>query len=97
MEQGEKITRESLKKLGFVEVPHFTIGKVMTFKMGGRRVLSISDVGTPNEMMFIGQLTRHEDRYDDLVRVHNYDFDGYMTQERMEALLKGLNLQTEVR
>jgi len=82
------MTREDLKKLGFKEIPHFTVTNSLVFQIGRQRHFSIGDLGTPNEMMFICQRDENiEDRISDLVVIHNYDFDGYLTIEKVKSLI----------
>jgi len=86
-----KDIRQELLDLGFEEVPHFTITNSLNYDLGRNRFLSIGDVGNPNEMMFIKEMSfEDKEKVEDLVCVHNYDFDGFMTIEKMTALITGL-------
>lgn len=86
--------REELIKLGFEEMPHKTIGNCIVYyiksKYDKTRILSISDLNTPNEFITIGELKIDNKTYEDLTVIHNYDYDGYITIERIKALLFGL-------
>ncbi len=84
-------TRQMLAGYGFKEIPHFTVMKSMNLDLGRRRFLSIGCVGEPNEMMFIQEIDKDNNKkVTDLICVHNYDYDGYLTQEKLVHLLKGL-------
>lgn len=86
------IIRQELIDLGFKELPHFTIMNSLIYDLGRNRQLSIGSIGTPNEMMFICELDEKDStKITDLVCIHNYDYDGYMTMNRLKHLLTGLN------
>ena len=88
------ITREQLERLGFKAVPTFTITNAMTFDLGRHRHLSVGDIGNPNEMMFICQVDDQDKRkITDLVCVHNYDYDGYLTKVKILSLILLLTLK----
>jgi hypothetical protein len=86
--------REELIQLGFEELPHRTIGNSLIYyirsKYNKTRILSISDLNTPNEFITIGELKADNKTYEDLTVIHNYDYDGNITVERLKALLFGL-------
>ncbi len=84
-----KLTKERVLELGFKELPHFTIQDSLIYDLGRNRELSIGCIGTPNEVMFICELDG--DNITDLVCVHNYDFDGYLTEEKLSLLLTFLS------
>jgi hypothetical protein len=84
--------RQELIDLGFKELPHFSIMNSLIYDLGRNRQLSIGSIGTPNEMMFICELDENTStKITDLVCIHNYDYDGYMTMNRLKHLLTGLN------
>lgn len=84
-------SREELLKLGFKEMPHFTIGQIINFDLGRRRFLSISSLGTPNEMLYINELQQDDDKtITDLICLHNYDFDGFLTLRKLKNLITGI-------
>lgn len=78
-----------LIQLGFKALPHFTIGNNVVFDLGRGRHLSAGNVGTPNEMLFICQSEGVE--ITDLICIHNYDYDGYLTIEKVENIIKIFN------
>lgn len=83
------MTKQDLLRLGFTELPHMTIGDIVTYDLGNNRHLSASDIGTPNEMVCISQSEAADYRViTDAVRLHNYDYDGYLTEERVLDFIK---------
>jgi hypothetical protein len=82
------ITNEDLIELGFKPIPHFTIGNSLTYDLGRYRFLSASSVGTPNEMLFICESNPKDSReITDIITIHNYDYDGYLTKNKVEKLV----------
>ncbi len=82
------MTNSELIKMGFKEIPHFTITNAVVFPLGRNRHLSAGCVGTPNEMLWICE-TDHNDekKITDLVCLHNYDYDGYLTERKLHSLV----------
>jgi hypothetical protein len=81
--------RQELKDIGFKEIPHFTIGHTLIYDIGRNRYLSISNVSNPNEIMFVCQDTESYDRKaTDVVVIHNYDYDGYITLEKVKSIVE---------
>ncbi len=92
----EKLTRDDLLNIGFKEIPHFTIMNSVVFDLGRNRFLSAGSVGTPNEMLYISEVDENEQtRITDLICLHNYDYDGYITLEKISTLISaiGINIQ----
>lgn len=82
------LNREEVLKLGFEEIPHFTVTNSMHYDLGRNRWLSIGDLGNPNEMLFIYECDEEDNRIiTDIVVLHNYDYDGYLTVEKLSLLL----------
>ena len=82
------LNKEQVLELGFKELPHFTITNSLIFDLGRNRQLSIGNIGTPNEMLFIGETDNVDKRkITDLVCLSNYDYDGYLTLEKVTVLL----------
>lgn len=82
------MTREKVLELGFKEIPHFTIGNSLLYNLGRRRHLSLSNLATPNEMLVIGELDSYDDKkVTSAVVLHNYNYDGYLTEEKLSLLL----------
>lgn len=85
------MTTEELIKIGFEVIPHFTVTNAHIYKLGRHRHLSIGCAGTPNEMMFICSTDDKDERkITDLICLHNYDYDGYMTIEYVENVIKSI-------
>ena len=80
--------REKVLELGFEELPHKALGKPLIYNLGRNRQLSLSNLGNPNEVLFIYE-TDIENPQDinDMVCLHNYDYDGYLTEEKLSLLL----------
>lgn len=82
------LNKEEILKLGFKELPHYTVGDSLTYDLGRNRWLSIGDLGNPNEMMFIYECDEEDNRIiTDIITLHNYDYDGYLTFEKLYLLL----------
>lgn len=82
--------RIDVLSLGFKEIGHFTVMNSLTFDLGRNRLLSFGCIGEPNEMMFICQRSKKSIAMEDLVCIHNYDYDGLMTLEKLKLILKAL-------
>ncbi len=82
------MTKDELVLIGFKPIPHFTITDAHIYKLSRHRHLSIGCVGTPNEMMWIcGTDDKNEKKITDLVCLHNYDYDGYLTKDKIINLI----------
>lgn len=83
------MTNEDLISVGFKPMPHYTVANSVVYDLGRDRQLSAGCVGTPNETLFIMELKEDEDNIviSDLVCLHNYDYDGYMTIEKVKGLI----------
>jgi len=77
--------------MGFERIPHFTVANALIYQLGRNRRLSIGCIGTPNEMLFICEFDLNDFRKTtDLVCLHNYDYDGYLTKEKLENLIASI-------
>jgi len=82
------LSEEILLEIGFQKIPHFTIGNSMIYQLDRNRHLSIGSAGTPNEVLFICESDENDFRkITDLVCLHNYDYDGYLSKEKLETLI----------
>jgi len=82
------MTTEDLINIGFEAIPHYTITDSHVYKLGRRRHLSIGNVGTPNEMMWICETSDQDEKFiTDLICLHNYDYDGYLTKEKIIGII----------
>jgi len=85
------MTNDDLIKIGFTAIPHFTIGDSVIFDLGRHRQISGSCVGTPNEMLFICEIDHViKTKITDLVCLHNYDYDGYLTIEKVQMIIDSI-------
>lgn len=87
-----KITEQELLDLGFYKLPHFTVSDSIIFDLPNNRTISIGNLGTPNEMVFLTQ--SDYDNYKkitDIITLHNYDYHGYITLEKIKDFISVLN------
>lgn len=90
-EEQKCLSREELLKLGFKEMPHFTVGGNIILDLGRRRSLSIANLGTQNEMLYIVEVQEDSDTtISDLICLHNYDYDGFLTIRKLKNLITGI-------
>ena len=86
--EGIPLTPEILEKTGFVPIGHFTVMGNMTYNLGRNRYLSIGCIGTPNETLYVCEK-------EDIVCVHNFDYDGMLylhTLQNLVHILTGTEL-----
>lgn len=82
------MTNDDLIAIGFKEIPHFTITNAVIYDLGRYRQLSAGCVGTPNEMLWICEIDRQNNKkITDLVCLHNWDYDGALTIEKVKNLI----------
>ena len=83
------MTNEDLISIGFKPMPHYTVANSVVYDLGRDRQLSAGCVGTPNETLFVMELKEEEDNtiICDLVCLHNYDYDDYLTIEKVKGLI----------
>lgn len=87
------MTKQDLIKLGFKEIPHFTVMDSVIFDLGRRRTLSAGCIGTPNEMVFICETDEKNDKkITDSICLHNYDYDGYLTESKIKSIITSIIL-----
>lgn len=85
------MTNQDLIAIGFKEIPHFTITNSVIYDLGRNRHLSAGGVGTANEMLWICYMEDREcEIMDDLVCVHNWDYDGALTIEKVQILIDAI-------
>ncbi len=85
------MTNQNLIDLGFKEIPHFTVTNSVIYPLGRNRHLSAGSVGTPNEMLFISATDDKDERkITDLICLHNYDYDGFLTIEKVKSLISAI-------
>lgn len=86
------ITKKELTSLNFKPLEHYTILNSFIYDLGRNRHLSIGAFGTPNETVFICE-TCNEDskKITDLICLHNYDYDGYISKRKLRDIIKLLD------
>ena len=83
-----RMTREEVISMGFEPTPHFTITDSLIYDLGRNRYLSIGDIGMPNAMVFTCEVNdENKNRVDEIIVLHNYDYDGSLTQERLQQFM----------
>ena len=88
------VTREELINIGFEPIPHYTVTNSLTYHLGRNNYLSIGNVGYPNEMLCIYSLDYNDDKkITDIVILHNYDYDGYITMSKIEDIIRVLKIK----
>ncbi len=85
------MTNQDVINLGFKPVDTFTVQNSHNYDLGRGRFLSIGDVGRPNEMLFICQSSKDDPKkIDDVVCIYNYDYDGYLTVEKLQKIIDAI-------
>lgn len=80
--------RKRLVELGFKELPHPTIGNVLIYDLGKRRHLSLGSLSTPNELLYLCERSLNNEKIiTDLICIHNYDYNGYLSESKLNLLL----------
>jgi hypothetical protein len=82
------LSNSDLVSIGFKEASHFTVGNSLNLPLGRNRYLSAMCVGQGNEAVFICEKSKVGDHYTDLVCVHNRDYDGLITLEKLKVLIE---------
>jgi hypothetical protein len=91
-EINTRLTEGFVKTLGFESIEHPTIGNILIFKLPHNRNLSLSSIGTPNEMLAICQLNYdNPNEITDIVTLHNYDYHGYLSIYKLKNIIDVLN------
>jgi hypothetical protein len=80
------LTREALALLGFKDVQDI-IMRSMCYDIGRDRNISIGCIGEPNEMMFLVYRDSEDPRKAEVITLWNYDYDGYLSIEKVQQLL----------
>jgi len=87
------LTPEILEKCGFKQLPHYTVQNNWNISLGRDRVISVANVETPNEMVFINEEQPPEVK--NIIVARNYDYDGYTHLHQLQNLYYALT-QTEL-
>lgn len=79
--------RSEALEIGFKESPHPTVMNTLVYDLGRRRSINLCCLGQGNEFIYLCEKSRVGEHYTDLVCIHNYDYDGFITIERLKALI----------
>lgn len=86
------MNKQEALEIGFKELPHFTVMDSLIFELCRNRHLSFGSIGTPNEMLWICQVDDHSRHIvTDAICLHNYDYDGFITKEKLKSLIDIIN------
>lgn len=81
------MNRQDAIDIGFKELPHPTIMDTLVYDLGRRRVLSLGCLGQGNEVIYLCEKSKVGEHYEDLVCIHNRDYDGLITKDRLIELI----------
>lgn len=82
------INESILLEMGFEKIPHYTVTNALIYNIKRSRFLNIGCVGSPNETMWICQYDKlNHDIVTDLICIHNYNYDGYLSYEKLNNIL----------
>ena len=85
------INKNICLNLGFKALEHFTIADNLIFDLGRNKQLSIGAVGTPNEMICLTESDPDDyKKITDVIILHNYDYDGYISEEKLKSYIEVL-------
>lgn len=77
------MTEEELLSMGFVK------SRIsLKYHLPRNRFISILSVGTPNEVVFLCSGYAESGGVDDLVCVHNFDYDGILSRDKIDYLIR---------
>ena len=82
---------DNFTEIGFKSYPHKILPSSLRYDLGRGRGFAIQNLGTPNEFLWIID-TNPEDPFEitDLICLHNYDYDGYLTLDKVKMLITGI-------
>jgi len=82
---------DDLEKMGFEALPTFTVANSRIYKLGRHRHISIGNIGTPNETMWICETNdQNEKEITDAICIHNYDYDGYLNEKKIQTIINAI-------
>ncbi len=85
------LNEDWLVRLGGEKLPYHNILNSIFLKVGRNRIVSVGNVGTPNEMIWLCQVNATNDKIiDDLICLRNYDYDGYTPVHTLQNLIHSL-------
>jgi len=83
----ERLSNKDFIAIGFKEFSYHTVGNSVSYNLGRRRYLSAVCIGQGNEALFLCEKSEVGNHYTDLVCIHNRDYDGFITLEKVKALI----------
>ena len=86
----QRLSNEDLVSLGFENLTHFTVGEQSKCELTRGRYLSAMCIGSCNESIWLGSKNKSGE-VTDLICVHNYDYDGFITTKRLKDFLDWFN------
>ncbi len=85
------MSNEEFLSIGFVEYPHKVLNGNMRYELGRGREITIQNLGNPNEFVWLVQIdSENETQITDLICLHNYDFDGYLSLDKIKMLITAI-------
>jgi len=85
------LLRKQYLDIGFKELPHFTIGNNLIYDLGRNRHLSIANLGTPNETLYICKSDPNDFRnITEAICLYNYDYDGFFSVDEIKKIITGI-------
>lgn len=86
-----ELTEDWMRRFDFKKIPHFTIMNSYVLDLGRNRFLSIGCIGEPNEMMWLTEVDEEDNnKINDLICIHNYDYDGYLYVHKLQDIHQSL-------
>lgn len=82
------LKNEDLVNVVFKPYAHFTVMNSVYFDVDRGRQIKVGCVGTPNEVVFLVDHWGDTCEEQDMVCIHNFDYDGYLTMEKVMNILK---------
>lgn len=82
------LTNEDLINVGFKPYNRFTIMNTVYLDVERDIQIKVGCVGTPNEIVFLVHHWGDACEEQDLVCIHCFDYDGYLTLEKVMNILK---------
>lgn len=82
------LTNQDLINAGFKPYDHYTVMNSVYLDIGRDRKISVGCVGTPNEVVVLIHKWGEGLDDTDAVCIHNYDYDGYLTMEKVMNILR---------
>ena len=55
--------------------------------LGRNRILTAGCIGTTNEVICICEKSKVGNNFTDMICIHNYDYDGYITIDRIKLIV----------